>query len=275
MPAFTYEIHNMNDPLIPFRFRPLMDVTCRQSLPNWHEEPEILYCFEGTGSVRLGGEAIPFQKGDAVIVNTRTPHFVESDQTVRYCCLIVKNSFLTENGIDPAALRFDTHVHTPEMQSAMESVCHRFADYTRERFDSVLQIRSAVLSLFCLLCRKHVCTLENVEKNDESVNLALTYLHSHCRERITLDEVASFVGVSKFHLSREFKRSTGHSIMNTVLLLRLYQAKDLIETGVRVSDAARSCGFSNLSYFSRSFQKQFQILPSTLGKKKEKNKTKP
>lgn len=271
MPAFTYEIHNMNDPLLPFRFRPFMDVTGRQSLPNWHEEPEILYCFEGSGMVQLGGESVPFQKGDTVVVNTRTPHFIVSDGTVRYCCLIVKNAFLTDNGIDPAALHFDTHVHTPELQAALERVRETFARYPDERFDSVLQIRSAVLSLFCLLCQKHATALENRERSDESVNLALTYLHRHFRENLSLDEIAAAVGVSKFHLSREFKRSTGHTLMNTVMLLRLYEARELIEKGGRISDVARRCGFSNLSYFSRSFRKHFCILPSQIGKKQQKN----
>lgn len=268
MPAFKYEIHDMNNPLLPFRFRPLMDVTGRQSLPNWHEEPEILYCFEGSGRVQLGGESVPFQKGDTVVVNTRTPHFVESDQTVRYCCLIVKNSFLAENGIDPVTLRFDTHLHTPETREAMERVRNAFEDYKSPRFDGILQIRSTVLSLFGLLCQKHAVLLEKGEKTDESVNLALTYLHGHFRENLTLDQIAACAGVSKFHLAREFKRSTGHTIMNTVMLLRLHEARDLIEKGSRVSDAAQGCGFSNLSYFSRSFQKQFNTLPSQIGKKK-------
>ena len=267
MPAFTYEIHDMNDPLLPFRFRPFMDVTRRRSLPNWHEETELLYSFEGIGKVHLGGESVLFQKGDVVVVNTRTPHFVESDQTVRYCCLIVKNSFLTENGIDPAVLRFDTLIHAPEVQGVMEQIRIAFRDYENARFDSVLQIRSAVLSLFCLLCQRYANPLENREKSDESVNLALTYLHGHFRESLTLDQIAAHAGVSKFHLAREFKRSTGHTIMNTVTLLRLHEARDLIEKGSRVSDAAHSCGFSNLSYFSRSFQKQFHVLPSQIGKK--------
>lgn len=271
MPAFTYEIHNMNDPLLPFRFRPFMDVTKRQSLPNWHEEPEILYCFEGSGQVRLGGESVPFEKGDAVVVNTRIPHFVESDGTVQYCCLIVKNSFLAENGIDPFALHFDPKIRNPHLQNTLEAVRGAFADYTPRRFDGILQIRSSVLNLFSLLCKNHAAPLEKKEKNDESVNLALTYLHSHFRETITLDGLCAFVGVSKFHLSREFKRSTGRTIMNTVMLLRLYEAKELIEKGQRVSTAARSSGFSNLSYFTRSFQKQFQTLPSKIGKKEQKD----
>jgi AraC-like DNA-binding protein len=272
MPAFTYEIHNMNDPLLPFRFRPFMEVRRRQSLPNWHEETEILYTFEGEGLVRLGGEEVPFGKGDAVVVNTRTPHFVESDGVVRYCCLIVKNAFLTDNGIDPALLRFDPRVRTAELQAALELVRGAFAEYSEKRFDGVLQIRSAVLSLFCLLCQKHAAPLKDAAKTDESVNLALTYLHGHFRENLTLDQIAAFVGASKFHLSREFKRSTGRTIMNTVMLLRLYEAKELIEKGSRISSAARSCGFSNLSYFTRCFQKHFQILPSQIGKKEQKSK---
>ena len=268
MKALTYEIHNMNDPLLPFRFRPIMDVTRRQSLPNWHEEPEILYCLEGAGSVRLGGESVPFEKGDAVVVGTRAPHFVESDGSVRYCCLIVKSGFLTENGIDPALLRFRERISSDAVRERLEKVRRAFASYDSERFDAVLQIRSAVLDLFALICAEYARPLEQAARTDESVNRALTYLHENYRKRIVLDEVAAFAGVSKFHLSREFKHSTGRTIMNTVMLLRLSEARERIEQGERIGDAARSCGFFNLSYFTKCFRNQFGILPSQAGRKK-------
>ena len=271
MPSYTYEIHTVDDPLLPFRFRPLMNVTHRQSLPNWHEETELLYCFEGAGRVQLGRESVPFQTGDTVVVNTRTPHFVESEERVLYCCLIVKNSFLTENGIDPGTLHFENHIHTAKMQNAMESVRGAFAAYDPEIFYSVLQIRSAILSLFCLLCRTYAVPSDKQGKTDESVNRALTYLHRHFREKIDLDEVAAYVGVSKFHLAREFKASTGRTMMNTLTLLRLYEARERIEKGERIGDVALSCGFSNLSYFTKCFQKQFHVLPSQIGKKARKS----
>ena len=268
MPQFTYEIHTTENPLLPFRFRPLMNVTKRQSLPNWHEEIELLYCFEGEGRVQLGGESIPFEKGDVVMVNTRIPHFVESEKSALYCCLITKSDFLRENGTDPTTLRFESRIQTEEAREKTERVRQAFADYDPERFDGILQIRSAVLALFCHLCQHHA-TPSGETRSSEAVNAALSYLHLHFRENVRLDEIAAAVGVSKFHLSREFKLSTGRTLMETVMLLRLDRAKDLIEKGERVSAAARACGFSNLSYFTRSFQNQFHVLPSQLRKAAE------
>jgi len=72
------------------------------------------------------------------------------------------------------------------------------------------------------------------------------------------------VGISKFYLCREFKAYTGSSILQTVNLLRCTQAKLLIEGGATVSQAALSCGFDNLSYFSRTFKKLMGALPSRL-----------
>lgn len=269
MPEYQFEFHTMNDPLLPFRFRPFMNVTQRQSLPNWHEETEILYCFEGRGQVRLGEESVPFVCGDTVLVNTQTPHFVQSDETVLYCCLIVKSGFLKENGLDPTLLHFEHRIRTGEMQSRMEEVRRAFADFAPQKTGAVLRLRTAVLSVFCLLCQSHSAPSSEHGKSSELAKAALTYLHTHFREQITLDGLAAFVGTSKFHLSREFKRSTGRTVMSTVGLLRLYEAKERIEKGERVSDAARASGFSNLSYFTRAFRRQFQTLPSQLQSKKD------
>ena len=40
------------------------------------------------------------------------------------------------------------------------------------------------------------------------------------------------------------------------------EARRLIESGMAVSTAAITCGFENLSYFTRTFKKIFQQLPS-------------
>ena len=56
-----------------------------------------------------------------------------------------------------------------------------------------------------------------------------------------------------------------------VNLIRCAEAKRLIENGMPVSNAATACGYENLSYFSRTFQKVFGKLPSTFSPKKNLN----
>lgn len=90
----------------------------------------------------------------------------------------------------------------------------------------------------------------------------MTYIRQNLSRSISLEDLSQQAGISKFHLSREFKAVTGTTIFDFINLTRCNEAKLLIESGMSVSAAAISCGYHNMSYFSRAFQKRFGILPS-------------
>ena len=55
------------------------------------------------------------------------------------------------------------------------------------------------------------------------------------------------------------------------VLLKVVEAKRLIESGMSVSAAALSCGFENMSYFSRTYKKYTGTLPSSVRGRGRKN----
>ena len=59
---------------------------------------------------------------------------------------------------------------------------------------------------------------------------------------------------------------TGNTIVCFINTLRCMEEKRLIENGMQVSVAAYACGFDNLSYFSRTFQRVVGALPSAYKK---------
>lgn len=266
MPSFTYEIHRMDSTLLPFIFLPHLEVKARQTPPNWHENMELLYCYRGAGRVHLGGERVPFETGDLVAVNREVPHLIESEGEVCYCCLIVKDSFLRENGLEPSAVAFRKRIRDQGPREAMESVRRAFNAYEPDAPFSALQVRSAVLNLFCILTEHYAVPSIAPSENDGVVLTVLHHIRLHFADPLCLDELAALAGVSKYHLSHVFRRATGTSPMRAVILLRLADAHDRILKGERVSEAARACGFDNLSYFTRCFRERYGLLPSRLGK---------
>ena len=57
-------------------------------------------------------------------------------------------------------------------------------------------------------------------------------------------------------------------------MMRCKESKRLIKEGMSVSAAALSCGFENMSYFTKTYKKYMGALPSD-GKKKVMQKTTP
>lgn len=75
-------------------------------------------------------------------------------------------------------------------------------------------------------------------------------------DELNLDRLAAHAGLSKFHFSRRFRRSTGVTPYQYLLSVRIDRAKDLLATGqLAVGAIARQVGFKSASQFSRAFRR--------------------
>jgi AraC-like DNA-binding protein len=111
----------------------------------------------------------------------------------------------------------------------------------------------------------NILTLISTEHPDEaaipsavSAKLAAitAYLDAHFAENITLDFLAEHFFISKYYLSREFKREFGTTIISYLLLRRITNAKELLRYGdSSIEEIAILCGISDASYFNKVFRK--------------------
>lgn len=77
-----------------------------------------------------------------------------------------------------------------------------------------------------------------------------------------LPELARFAGMSESKMKRLFKQIFGNSIYNYYQSLRMNEAAYLIrEQGLSVSEAGYHLGFTNLSHFTRMFEKHKGLKP--------------
>lgn len=270
MTESVYELNLMSNPLLPFRIN--RGTTHRSTnIPNWHENTEILCCTGGSGYFHCNGKQYPVNPGDMVVANSEMLHFVSTDDTMEYCCLIIDRNFCLDNGIPTTKLIFRELIRDREI---LERFLNIYAAQDRYQktgaFYEVAAIRSAVLEFLWALCRDHIVqqTRSASPHRGEAVKTAVIYIRKHLAEPMTLDEIADHTGVNKHYLSRLFKEVLGKTIFETVRVLRCNEAKHRIEEGLSVTEAAHSCGFENLSYFTRTFKKYYGILPSHCSKNK-------
>jgi AraC family transcriptional regulator len=88
------------------------------------------------------------------------------------------------------------------------------------------------------------------------------YVHAHLGEVITLDDLAASVSLSRYHFARHFRRSTGASPHEFVLLQRVEQAKTMLtRTSAALPDIATGCGFADQSHMTRVFRKYVGTTP--------------
>jgi YesN/AraC family two-component response regulator len=84
-------------------------------------------------------------------------------------------------------------------------------------------------------------------------------------ELFSVQKLASIIGFSRSQLNRKIKALIDKSPIDMIREFRLIRAKSLLEQrSGTVSEIAYQVGYSNLSYFTKSFKKEFGVLPSEL-----------
>jgi AraC-like DNA-binding protein len=265
MYGLRYESHNETDSRLPFIFTPRIKITATRfsNDANWHENLEVLNCPDGEGFISLDGEISDFCCGDTVVVNTNVIHHVTSAKEIFYNCLIIDRKFCEDVDIHTRTLQFDSHFRSEEINRLfleLERV------YGSDDVCRIAKMKELVLRILIHL-REDRTDMQNMPGNVEDVvferiKSAIKYIRENYFRKMSLEEIAAKVSINKFLLSREFKRMTGKTVVQYINSYRCKKAKELISEGMTVAEAAKICGFDNMSFFTRTFKKYVGDLPS-------------
>lgn len=84
-------------------------------------------------------------------------------------------------------------------------------------------------------------------------------------ELFGIEMLSKEIGISERQLQRKLKAITNKSPIQLISSVRLHQAKTLLAEGTKnISEVAFQTGFSNPSYFAKSFKKEFGVPPSSI-----------
>lgn len=93
--------------------------------------------------------------------------------------------------------------------------------------------------------------------------LTMKYIHRNYNQKFTIKDLCVYFHCSKSTLINSFEDRYGVSINRYITRFRLEQASMLLsQSDATICEIAQQCGFSDQGYFSKVFQKEFQMTPS-------------
>ena len=88
------------------------------------------------------------------------------------------------------------------------------------------------------------------------------YIRENYSEEISNTEIGAIFGYHPFYVSRMLKERKGMTLRQYIISYRLKQAKRLLElTDKSAAEIAEECGFTDASYFAKTFKSAFGITP--------------
>lgn len=252
---------------------------------HWHSEVEFVFIEKGTAEFLVGSERYVLGSGTGIFVNSQVIHRFESSESAVIPNIVFAPSLLAP----PESLIYRKYIQ-PLLDSSIE--CLVFSPDVSWQND----VLNALLSVFDVQEEESACEIKTAElllriwgviyenarvsekifsagasaRTQAQLQIMMQYIHKNFSRKISLEEIARTVSVSKSSALNIFNKYLHISPVSYLVNYRLKRAAGLlIATDGSVCSIAGDTGFENMGYFCRRFKELFSMTPGQYRKAKK------
>jgi AraC-like DNA-binding protein/mannose-6-phosphate isomerase-like protein (cupin superfamily) len=248
---------------------------------HWHDHFEIALVLEGRGVFMFGRRPLEAEAGDVFLIDNSQPHVALADRGTPLRLLLVL--FRPELLVGPGCRELDLGYLAPfrrddggsprvraatPLAARLAGILLGLEETATERDPAARLLADASLRLALALVNRDAGPAVSVDAartaagRRAQIRPVLAYVDGHCRESITLDDVAEVAHVSPSRVRHVFKSVTGVGFKEYVTQVRVAEAKRLlVGTELSVADVASAVSYTNLSQFYKVFQRSCGVSP--------------
>lgn len=109
------------------------------------------------------------------------------------------------------------------------------------------------------------------QKHLQRLKAILSYIQEHASEEITLEDIASHIGLCKSECCRFFKKYMRMTIFDYLLSVRIQNSIPFLVSGENITTIAGLVGFSSPAYYGQIFKRYMGMSPSQYKKNAAKS----
>ncbi|GMQ59405.1 hypothetical protein AN1V17_38020 [Vallitalea sediminicola] len=260
---------------------------------NWpdHERKiydyELFYCNKGQAHMTINGDYKHLKKGTLVLIKPNTPtklwfdkkqspeiywihfdfiyfdgdHHINKYLTEKSHLLfsdhlpddyLIRPNIMLSNGLE-----FPDYIIVKNPEEVGHLCMSIINSYKSKHFYWQFDCKIYLLQIFkCIM--KQICpTVEPpINTQKDITNLILEYIKNHYYEKLSLEEISNYIGLSKDYISKIFKYNTGNSIITYLNIYRIKKAKQLLKySNLTIKEISEVIGYNDQYYFSKQMKK--------------------
>ncbi len=248
---------------------------------HWHEEIQFCYVISGRVCFQVNNHQKILGENQGIFIASNVLHMAKSwDNTDgSYVCINLNpillcgypGSVIMRRYIHPVA----AHKNTPCLcfygeneweADVITSLIKLYEMYIKKpegyELDMVAQLLAIWKKLYINYKEQEEEDSFVTGRDNERIKQVLCYIHEHYSEKVTLQQIADHVNVSRNECCRFFKKYMGCSIFSYLTDYRILKSTELLlETDWPVSVIAAESGFNGASYYIEQFRRKKQITP--------------
>lgn len=230
-----------------------------------HSYYQICYVIEGKGIVSIDNKNFKMSIGDIFIFNPFEYHSLKSDK--KYPSKTIVIGIGVKNNIWSLYIPKEHNIISKIKDTKTQNVKDILKHVIKEHSKKELGYKEIEISLLnqLLVTIKRIITKNSdkraifphkyVKKTDRTEQIK-NYIYRNFKNKLSLDNIAQAVFLSKYHLLHVFKKALGVTPYEYIQQLRIDDAKHLLNTTNKtISEIAFEVGFESISQFNRAFKK--------------------
>lgn len=258
-----------------FRFRLLRPEKKREL---WNPDFELLFLLRGSGRVSYeDGEVHNLPMGSIFAINRFQICDLDLDEDGLALSLCVSAETIASFHIKllKCEVKCQSFFYMEDQQEKFDLIrrdmARIFLEMYKNNEEQPIYMKSRVTALLEDLL-SYFTSGEKVEQGRggrERIQQASDYILQHCREEITLEDLADHLYLSRAYISRSFPQYFGVSFREYVTQVRLAHAVQEMHSGATLTEIAYHNGFVNETAMIRAFRKYRGMTPSEYRKQME------
>ena len=242
---------------------------------HFHNSYEVIYIVEGGAEFKINNKNYTVSKDSIIFISNLESHELRvlEHPYKRYFILVKPDHFQSLINQPVLASIFK---HRPShfahvinlntcLKNGLESIIKSmYEEYTKKEdfWDTILASNLNMFFIQLYRMHKEFFPLSTLNRSTSTVLEVQKYIDENFTESISLAGVSKLFYTDFYYLSHLFKKVTGYSFKDYLILLRISKAKDLLfYTAENVTSIALSSGFGNVNHFIRIFKKFEGITP--------------
>jgi len=235
----------------------------------------IHYINNGKGTFHVGDKVYHLHKGQGFLIcpGILTTYTADFDDPWEYYW-VGFNGLNAADYLQRAGLAPENPVFTYRDGNKLLDCIKQMLECSKNKKSGDLRYISLLYMFLSLLIdSSENRTLESKKQNiqEDYIKKAIQYIHINFCRKISINELASYVGLSRKYLFFLFKKYLGISPQQYLINFRIKKACELLENSdFSIHDISRSVGYENQLLFSKTFHKAKGMPPTLYRKQHER-----
>lgn len=239
-------------------------------------EPCLCVSLRGLKHMKVGDHSATSRDGNFFIVATFLPcvsHILKASADEPYTAVVLRLSLeQIFSVLSKSRLNLENIAKKPSRGLYFSSLSDELLDSLKrllslakndEDYLASLAIDEIIFRLLSSDCGEFLSEFLQSDSVHFKMAKIITQIKQNFTQKLDIKSLASEVGVSESSLYHHFKQLTATSPNQFIKILRLNEARNLIQVGgLSVSQAAFGVGYESPSQFSREYSRNFGISPS-------------